>query len=380
MHICFVCNEYPKEGFPHGGVGTFVKTFSAQLIQFGHKVTVVGVNYENIYQETVEDGISIFRIKKHHIRGLSWFFNARDLNKVLQNIHKNSAIDIIEASELGLAFIKKNTSIKYIIRLHGGHHFFAEAESRGVNKWKGFQEIRSFKKADAFIAVSNYVGYKTQECLKMPFKFSTIYNSVDVDKFSLSDPEHIKPKTLLFVGTVCEKKGVRQLILAMPMIKDKFPTVQLKIVGRDWKFPDGSSYIEYLKQFIDIEVQDNVTIVGAVHHKEIATLLDCAQVCVFPSHMEAMPIAWLEALSKGKAVVASNIGPGREAILNFKTGLLADPFSPKDISEKICYMLKNETEASQMGINARKNILLNFNQNTIFKENVAFYNTIIKAE
>ena len=59
-------------------------------------------------------------------------------------------------------FLKqKIKNIKYVIRLHGGHHFFAEAENRGINKWKGFQEKRSFKKADAFIAVSNYVKNHT---------------------------------------------------------------------------------------------------------------------------------------------------------------------------------------------------------------------------
>lgn len=25
MHIVFLTSEYPKEGFPHGGVGTFIR-------------------------------------------------------------------------------------------------------------------------------------------------------------------------------------------------------------------------------------------------------------------------------------------------------------------------------------------------------------------
>ena len=140
MHICFLCNEYPKEGFPHGGFGTFVKTIALQLVKTGVAVSVVGVNYENKYEEVVENGVNIYRIERHQIKGLSWFLNFRDINKCLKKIHRNSAIDIVEASELGLAFIKKVPNIKYIIRLHGGHHFFAEAEKRGSGKWKGVQE------------------------------------------------------------------------------------------------------------------------------------------------------------------------------------------------------------------------------------------------
>jgi hypothetical protein len=57
-------------------------------------------------------------------------------NAKIKDIHEKNPIDIIETSELGLAFINKIEGVKYIIRLHGGHHFFAEAESRGINKWK----------------------------------------------------------------------------------------------------------------------------------------------------------------------------------------------------------------------------------------------------
>ena len=63
---------------------------------------------------------------------------------------------------MSLAFLPKIKEIKYLIRLHGGHHFFAESEKRKINKWKGFQEKRSFKKADAFIAVSQYVNQEIE--------------------------------------------------------------------------------------------------------------------------------------------------------------------------------------------------------------------------
>ena len=76
-------------------------------------------------------------------------------NELIKEIHSTEPIDVIETSELGLAFLEKIKSVKYIIRLHGGHHFFSEAENRGINWWKGWQEKRSFKKADAFIAVFN---------------------------------------------------------------------------------------------------------------------------------------------------------------------------------------------------------------------------------
>lgn len=378
MHICFITHEYPKKGFPHGGVGTFVKTLAQQLNQVGVRVSIVGTNYENKYESTVEEGIEIYRVKKHQIRGLSWMLNTIAINSCLKYIHAKNPIDIVEASELGLAFLIKIPSTKYSIRMHGGHHFFAESENRGINFWKGFQEKRSFKKSDAFVAVSNYVGNKTRELLKLEFRFHTIYNSVNILKFGPSRKDQIKPDTLLFIGTICEKKGIRQLVLAMSEIVRNSPNTRLKIVGRDWFFPNGASYVSYLQTFITDEVSHAIEIVGAVDHSEIGQLLDEAEICVLPSHMEAMPLAWLEALSKGKPFVGSDIGPGREAIINGITGLLANHNEPSDIAEKVCWMLKNKEEASKMGVEARKLILSKFNPDTIFQANMDFYTTLLK--
>ncbi len=378
MHVCFITHEYPKKNFPHGGVGTFVKNLTQKFNEMNVRVSIVGTNYETKDEFTVEEGIEIYRVKKHRIRGFSWMLNSMAINRCVKQIHAKNPIDIIEATELGLAFIIKIPSVKYIIRMHGGHHFFAESENRGINFWKGFQEKLSFKKADAFIAVSNFVGNKTRESLKMEFSFETIYNSVDVSKFAPSQKDQIEPDTILFIGTICEKKGVRQLVLAMSEILLNSPNAKLKIVGRDWFFPNGISYIAYLKTFIADDIKHAVEILGAVDHHMIAQLIDEAEICVLPSHMEAMPLAWLEALSKGKPFVGSDIGPGHEAVQNMKTGLLANPNDPSDIAKKVCWMLNNKGEASKMGAEARKSILSKFNSDAIFEQNINFYKTLAK--
>jgi hypothetical protein len=107
----------------------------------------------------------LFEFRKSKVKGLAWYFNSKNIAKTITEIHKKNPIDIIEGAELSLAFLPKIKEIKYVIRLHGGHHFFAEGENRGINGWKGFQEKRSFKKADAFIAVSNYVKSHTAKYL-----------------------------------------------------------------------------------------------------------------------------------------------------------------------------------------------------------------------
>lgn len=380
MHICFLTNEYPKEGFPHGGIGSFVKTLAIELVKQGIKVSVIGMNYTLSDETEILDNVTIYRLKRSNIKGLSWYFNFKAINRKIRKIHNDNPINIVEASELGLAFISKIKNIKYIIRLHGGHHFFAESENRGINKWKGFQEKRSFKKSDAFIAVSQYVKKHTEKYLSYDNKpIAYINNPIDTDLFKLQEENKIENR-IVFAGTVCEKKGIRQLIQAFPIVKKQYPDANMEIYGRDWFFPDKSSYIQILKEKELPQLGDianDINFHGAIDYKDIPLAYAEATVCVFPSHMETQGLVAPEAMAMEKAVVFTKLGPGPETIKNYETGLLCDPHIPDDIAEKILWVFSNKEKAKEMGKAARKFVLGKYGLENIVNQNINFFNIMI---
>jgi len=378
MHICFLTHEYPKPGFPHGGIGTFVKTIGSQLMQAGHTVSVVGVGYNSTDEIENDNGVTIYRLAPGNIKGLNWYLNTRKINKCLHSINETDPIDIIESSERGLFAIKKLRGIKYIIRMHGGHHFFAESENRKIDWWKGYQEKQSFRNADKIIGVGQYVMDHTAKYIEYENKRGqVIYNPANFSKFYQADHSKIIPGRIFFAGTICEKKGIRQLVQAMSSIKEAVPEAHLFIAGRDWFYPDGRSYIEYLRKFITPDIIDSIQILGQLPNEDIPGYIEQAEVCVYPSHMEAMPIAWIEVLSMGKAIVASEKGPGSEVITHGETGMQCNPLDPNDIAEKVIYLLKNKEKAIELGRNARVDVLNRFNPILILQKNLDFYKSII---
>jgi glycosyltransferase involved in cell wall biosynthesis len=376
MHIVYLTHEYPKKGLNVGGIGSFVQFLGRHLVSKGIRVSIVGMNNCTTNESNNDNGVQVHRLEKSSWKFAKFYDNTTRVLKKINEINNINKIDVVEGSELNFAFFPKITTYKKVIRLHGGHHFFAIELNKKPAFWRGFQEKMSFKKADEFIAVSNYVGSQTQKHLKFNFKFSTIYNGVDTDKFDMADSTKVIENTLLFVGTVCEKKGVRQLVQAMPLIKQTIPNVLLKIVGRDWKFKNGKSYVEYLRSFINEDVEKNIKILGPVPHNEVSSYIKKAAICVYPSHMEAMPIAWLEGLAMGKKVIGGAIGPGREAIIDNKTGVLVNSYSPEDIAEKVVKLLL-DSDNNRMGIAARKDVLKRFNPVLIISKNIAFYKSIL---
>lgn len=380
MHICFITHEYPKIGFPHGGIGSFVKTIAAALVQNNIKVSVVGINYTAKEENEIDGGVMIYRLKKSNIKGLAWYINSKSINKKIEEIHSRAPISIIEASELGFAFIKKIKDIKYIIRLHGGHHFFAEAENRKINPWKGFQEKRSFKKSDAFIAVSNYVKTHTEKYLSYNNKpIAYINYPINTELFRPILVLEVASR-IVFAGTVCEKKGVRQLIQAFPLVKKQFPQTTLEIYGRDWLYPNGNSYMEMLKEqeLPQLgEVSRDIHFHGAVAYDKIPLKYAEAAVCVFPSHMETQGLVAPEAMAMEKAVVFSKLGPGPETIVDYKTGLLCDPHNPIDIAEKISWFLLNQEKKQLIQKNARTFVLKKYELDTIVNQNRIFFQSMV---
>jgi glycosyltransferase involved in cell wall biosynthesis len=72
-----------------------------------------------------------------------------------------------------------------------------------------------------------------------------------------------------------------------------------------------------------------------------------------PSHIETFGVAAIEAMARGKAVVASNVGGLPEVVRHRQTGILVD-LRPDEIAEAVSYLLRNESEREEMGAMGRR--------------------------
>ncbi|EAZ79808.1 glycosyltransferase family 4 protein [Algoriphagus machipongonensis] len=377
MHICFLSNEYPQEGHHHGGIGSFLKVICRGLVNSGHEVTVI--NGTNAKRRICDDqGVKVIYTPFRYVSGISWWFNFQAVNKELKNLHRIQPIDIVEGSEMSFSFLKKIKGVKYIIRLHGGHHFFAEGENRGIQPWKGFQEKRSFKKADAFIGVSEYVVSHTEKYISFRNKpKEVIFNPINTALFKEADLDLIKPSQLVFVGTLIEKKGIRQLCEALPIVAKLFPNIHLHAYGRDWKDKEGHSYLENLKKNLETETLRKVTFHGPVSHEELPEIYKQCNICVFPSHSETLGLVAPEAMAMQRAVIFTKLGPGPEVIQNGVDGWLVDPRSSNDIAKTIIDILAHPIKMGNVATQAAASAKLKFAPENIIDKNINFYQKIL---
>jgi len=380
MHLVFLCNEYPPA--PHGGIGSFTQTMARTLAARGHKVTVVGFYPQRDDVREDDHGVSVVRLAHARVRGMGLIVNGRRLMRELGNIDAQSRIDIIEGPENSLALLPGFPSAVKIIRMHGGHHFFYTTLGKHPRLWRSWLEKCSFRRADHLCGVSQFVAETTRDLLDLGVRpVEVLPNAVNVMQFRPRSDIPEQRGLIIFVGTLCEKKGVRQLVQAMPRIVESVPEARLWLVGRDSVDPQtGASFIDQLRSSIPVVLKEHVKFRGPVEHGSLPEMLARAEVLVYPSHMEAIGIALIEGLAMGKGLVIGDTGPAKEVVEHGVSGLLCDPFSPASIADSVISLLKDPQLRRQMGARARARAVELFSLEKIAQRNEAFYRRCLEED
>jgi glycosyltransferase involved in cell wall biosynthesis len=145
-----------------------------------------------------------------------------------------------------------------------------------------------------------------------------------------------RPAHILFLGRLCARKGVPELIaaLASPALRD-----------RDWRATlAGDGDPTPFRAMLDwYGLDKKVTLPGWADPSQTEALLADADILVLPSHNEAMPIAVLEALSAGVAVVATPVGAIPEFLENEVNALLVPPGVAADLAAAIVRLLDDSS-------------------------------------
>jgi len=379
MKICFVCNEYtPLAG---GGIGVFVRTMAEALVKLGVEVWVIGYG-KKVPQPLIQNGVKVCWLYLPHILSksiliqgypysISSLIRRHVLSMRLDQLVRSQKIDVVESYDFNgpLAY---HPPCKLVVRLHGSVLVYRHGEGRPkqISPLDRYFEIKQVRLADYLIAVSQHVGETTNQVMQLKKTYDVIYNGVDTELFSPKVGAS-ETKRILFVGNIMWRKGVFDLIRAMPLILKQFPDATLSIAGGV-----GGEHRERLNMELnklEPKVLESIQLLGKVSHDDLPDLYNRASVFVFPSRVEAFGLTCAEAMACGRPVVATRLASGPELVEDGVSGLLADPTNPADLAEKINFLLDDPAMAQQLGKNARQRVLDKFDLHDLGQRNLDFY-------
>jgi glycosyltransferase involved in cell wall biosynthesis len=176
---------------------------------------------------------------------------------------------------------------------------------------------------------------------------------------------------LAIVGRLIPIKGHEVLLRALASVRDELPGVTLEVAG------DGPLDGELRAAVPRLGLEEVVTFSGRV--SPVAPVLERAQVVVVPSFGEGFGMVALEAMERGRPVVASAVGGLPEIVDDGVTGLLVAPGDAEALASAIRAIARDPSRAEAYGRAGRERALEGFSQERCTDRIEALYRAALRA-
>jgi glycosyltransferase involved in cell wall biosynthesis len=170
---------------------------------------------------------------------------------------------------------------------------------------------------------------------------------VDIDTFLERPPRALPDRQqALFVGVLERYKNVDGLVAAWRAAAPRLPGVRLRIVG------DGPRRPEVERLCADLPAQTRWD--RELEAPAISAALDESSLLVLPSRAEGLPRVAIEALSRGRPVLATPVGGVPDLIADGVNGFLVESGEPPELAEALVRTLGQPDALEPVAAEARE--------------------------
>lgn len=177
----------------------------------------------------------------------------------------------------------------------------------------------------------------------------------------------------LFLGTFTPAKGARDLVSAWGRIASGHPEWTLILAGGETEPGQRETIVQAIEA---AGLAGRVQLPGVVVGEAKGSLFRRSAVFVLPSHVEAMPMALLEAMSFGLAVVASDVGAVGEVVSEGQNGLLVPPGDVDVLADALERLLDRSDLRERLGSAGQRRIRETFGQDVMVARLFDAYNAV----
>jgi glycosyltransferase involved in cell wall biosynthesis len=221
---------------------------------------------------------------------------------------------------------------------------------------------------DRVVVVSDHM---VPQLRRFGLQADVIYNGIDVQPFSNSSSDFgdrmnwCGRPVIGAIGRLAPQKGLQFLLRAAPEVLRESPNALFVLVG------DGPERDPLETEAKHLGIRSSVCFLGA--RKDIPQLLSSMDVVVMPSLFEGLPMALLEAMASGRAVIASRVGGIPNVIQERVNGIMLSPGDVSGLTAALCSLLKNRELRVTLGQKARETVGSRFSAASMAKRYLDIY-------
>jgi glycosyltransferase involved in cell wall biosynthesis len=167
------------------------------------------------------------------------------------------------------------------------------------------------------------------------------------------------------IAALAPHKGQRDLVEAAALVLRQVPDAHVLVAGEGELRPALEQQIRHL------HLQKHVQLLG--FRPDVLSLLKSFDVFVLSSITEGLGTSLIDAMAVRRAIVATHVGGIPEVIEDGVTGLLVPPRSPRDLSDAIVRLLRDDRLRATMGEAGRARAEARFTVARMVAETLAVY-------
>lgn len=363
----------------------FLHQLSKNLLSAGLEISVLAPHQKGIPTHENLDGIQVHRFRyapercerlayagnmdelvtKNPLNLVIFFFFMLSFTCSAYRLAKSTKADIILSQWwIPGGFIGFLISIlerkPLVLTLHG-------TDIRLLLKSRLFQRLAGpiFKRAKYIATVSSFLKGKLlsvvsvpQEKVKVvPMPVNPIFESP-----VRASAVRRKRKQILSVARFTEQKGVKYLLEALKLLKEKGYEFEAQIVG------EGPLETEFRGKIEQSSLSASVSLLPMMPQEKLKALYEGCYIFVLPSMEEGFGLVLVEAQLCRKPVVGIKSGGVVDIIEHERTGLLAEPKDPRALASAIERLLTDEYYANELANAGYKSAQENFSSAVITRK------------
>jgi glycosyltransferase involved in cell wall biosynthesis len=363
-------------GFSENGISTHVICFQNEYVDNCNGITG-GIKYYHPFNQTIRSNFFIVRRWLKFLKYFRAFILVRKINReekiIAINLYTYRFITHLFAFVLAKFFKTKILFDRCEHPLQFYHdNVFAQTSAK-------LKLVLEAKLSDGMFCISNYLIDFYKERGFDQCRLFLVPSTVDTERFNKQINSRLDYSYILYCGSLTIiKDGVNILIESFKRISEKYPEINLVLIGK------GDSIIDeiIIKDLaMKLNIEKRVIFLGQLPRTEIPAYLCNAKILALarPESIVAdagFPSKLTEYLATGNPVVVTKVGEIPQYLKDNETAFLTEPGSIDAFANKLDFVLSNYEFAIRVGQNGKELTSTIFNYNFQSKRMITFIDSL----